>query len=122
MQFNKLCQTIFKDSTWPTPYDIEAELNVDLDPDIQALYNELCYRHALARLATTFDSEVVTNSWENYSSLFDSVIHAQVEFPLPVPWIWDIVDEYIYQFYFACRWRRTVKQDDEGKHVSTTNI
>lgn len=75
-QFNKLCSTVFKDSNWPSPYEIENELNTDIDSDIQALYNELCYRHTLARVQTTFNSEVVSNAWENYSSIFDSVIHA----------------------------------------------
>lgn len=67
---------MFKDATWPSPYEIENELNKDLDSDIQALYIELCYRHALARLQTSFDSELVTNSWENYSSIFDTLIHS----------------------------------------------
>ena len=42
---------------------------------ILSLYNELCYRHALTRLANNFDLELVTKAWENYSEIFDTVIN-----------------------------------------------
>ncbi|EAR99830.2 RNA polymerase I-associated factor PAF67 (macronuclear) [Tetrahymena thermophila SB210] len=114
VQFNKICSSVFKESAWPAPHEIELYQDKEIDIDIAYLYSELCYRHALARLQNSFDAELVCNSWENYNDIFDTVIHAQTEFPLPVPWIWDIIDEYIYQFYFACRWRYTIKPEDQG--------
>ncbi|KAL4487148.1 hypothetical protein ABPG72_017867 [Tetrahymena utriculariae] len=114
VQFNKICSTVFKESAWPAPHEIELHQDKEIDIDITYLYSELCYRHALARLQNSFDAELVCKSWENYNDIFETVIHAQTEFSLPVPWIWDIIDEYIYQFYFACRWRYTIKPDDQG--------
>lgn len=76
LQFNKICQTVFKESAWPAPHEIEQQLETELDPDIVYLYNELCYRHALARHQNSFNAVLVCDSWENYSYIFDSVIHA----------------------------------------------
>ena len=33
---------------------------------------------------------------------------------MPVPWIWDIIDEFIYQFYVCSKWRRTASANDEA--------
>lgn len=53
-----------------------------------------------------------------------------VELQLPEQWLWDIIDEFIYQFQVFCSWRSKVKSktDDEitmlgeGGPVSTYDI
>lgn len=58
------------------------------------------------------------DSWENYTDIFDTIVNSRTELPMPVPWIWDIIDEFIYQFYVCCKWRRTISKDDQGlKHI-----
>jgi translation initiation factor 3 subunit L len=110
--FNKICESVFKTSFWPTPQQIE-ESDEDLEIDIttQTLYQELCFRHIYARLQN-YNADVRTGSWENYKDLFDIILNSKDEINLPVPWIWDILDEFIYQYQTNCQWRSKVKEDD----------
>lgn len=113
-QFNKICSTTFKESAWPSPEELENKYEgEEITITTQSLYNELCYRHAFARLSQSFDFNLSIKSWDNYCEIFDIILNSTQEIPLPAPWIWDIIDEYIYQFYFSCRQRRMLKKDDE---------
>lgn len=63
-----------------------------------------------------------------FTGLTDSDGPVQLE--LPEQWLWDIVDEFIYQFQVFCTWRSKVKsktEDEitmlaEGGPVSTLSI
>jgi len=61
------------------------------------LYQELCFRHIYARLPN-IHGDVRVGSWENYKDLFEMILESQdiANNNLPVPWIWDILDEFIY--------------------------
>jgi hypothetical protein len=41
------------------------------------------------------------------------VIKNKKEIPLPTQWIFDILDEFVYQFIVCSKWRKLVKPDDE---------
>lgn len=108
--FNKISTTVFKSSPWPSPEEIEsADDTIELDITTQLLYSELCYRHIFARLSSS-QNEVRVRAWENYLELFRTVEKEDV--PLPVLWIWDIMDEFIYQFQTTCQWRSKIKPED----------
>ena len=39
-----------------------------------------------------------TQSWETYCRLFDIILHGNVTMQLPNEWLWDMIDEFLYQF------------------------
>jgi hypothetical protein len=47
---------------------------------------------------------------------------------LPVQWLWDMVDEFVYQFQFFCQYRAKVKAPEEisvlksNPDVNTSNL
>lgn len=38
------------------------------------------------------------NSWKNYQSLFSIIQQRNVNIQLPNVWLWDMIDEFLYQF------------------------
>lgn len=42
---------------------------------------------------------------DNYCELFGVILHGNVNMQLPVPWLWDMVDEFLYQFQSFCQFR-----------------
>ena len=38
-----------------------------------------------------------------------------VELQLPEQWLWDIIDEFIYQFQVFCTWRSKIKNKSEDE-------
>ena len=62
------------------------------------LYGELHYRHIYAKLQPS--GNVRSNSYFNYCHLFNIIVSAPqpINLQLPHKWMWDIIDEFIYQF------------------------
>ena len=81
-------------SSWP-PVEMVAGL-VDNDHVFCLLYKELYYRHIYAKLTPTLEQRC--ESWDNYCSLFGIILHGNVNMVLPVQWLWDMIDEFIYQY------------------------
>jgi translation initiation factor 3 subunit L len=48
---------------------------------------------------------VRAESWDNYCQLFDVVLSSNLNIQLPNSWLWDMVDEFIYQFQSAGQYR-----------------
>ncbi|GMM34818.1 hypothetical protein DASC09_021430 [Saccharomycopsis crataegensis] len=96
--FNKLTDKYYTKSAWPDPLTEVAPL-VDNDQIFLVLYSEVYYRHIYAKLGPTLEHR--TNSYNNYCNLFNLILNHEggpVTFELPAKWLWDIVDEFIYQF------------------------
>ncbi|KAK3789156.1 hypothetical protein RRG08_001549 [Elysia crispata] len=96
--FNKLTDRFFKDTAWP-----EAEVVAPIvgnDKRFLILYKELYYRHVYARLSGGPSISQRFDSYFNYCDLFNYILNADGPVPLELPdqWLWDIVDEFIYQF------------------------
>jgi len=70
------------------------------DKDFVLLYRGLWYRHYYSRLAKDVNADIRSGSWKNYCSFFDYLLVAKkpVSLCLPAQWLWDMIDEYIYQF------------------------
>jgi translation initiation factor 3 subunit L len=101
------------------------------DPIFLILYRELYYRHVYSRLQPNIDDRF--HSYENSCELFNYLLsealslnsrifshfvadsEEPVELELPEQWLWDIIDEFIYQFQVFCTWRSKArsKTDDE---------
>lgn len=105
--FNKLTDRYFKSSPWP-PADAISPL-VDGDQQFLLLYKELYYRHIYSRLLPTLEQRV--DSFANYCDIFNLLLAVDepVSLALPNQWLWDMVDEFIYQFQTFCQFRSRVK-------------
>lgn len=62
------------------------------------LYGELHYRHIYAKMQPS--RAVRCDSYFNYCHLFNFIVSAPqpISLQLPHKWMWDIIDEFIYQF------------------------
>ncbi|KAI5069046.1 hypothetical protein GOP47_0015347 [Adiantum capillus-veneris] len=105
ISFQKLSERMFKQSPWPVVEAIAPY--VDNDHVFCLLYRELWFRHVYARLTPTLTQRM--ESWDNYCSLFQIILHGNVNMQLPNQWLWDMIDEFIYQFQSYCQYRAKLK-------------
>jgi len=97
--FPKLTEQFFKTSPWP-----EVEELMTFIPEESGLffilYKELYYRHIYARVQGGPTVEQRFESYQNYCDLFNFILSTEtpVVLDLPNQWLWEIVDEFIYQF------------------------
>jgi len=105
VSFTKLSQKFFKAAAWPSA-DVVAEL-VDHDHVFLLLYKEMYFRHMYASNQASVQPNLKQRceSWENYCNLFRIVLHGNVNMQLPNEWLWDMIDEFIYQFQSWCQYR-----------------
>ncbi|KAJ3133520.1 Eukaryotic translation initiation factor 3 subunit L [Physocladia obscura] len=70
----------------------------DADRLFIALYRDLYFRHLHARLTPTLADRVA--AYDNYCDLFNILLYSDRPLPIDLPnqWIWDIIDEFIFQF------------------------
>ena len=94
--FSRLTERLYRSTPWP-PAAAIAPL-VDGDAVFLLLYKELTFRHLHACCAGTVTLRDRAASWENYRALFDIVLNANLNVRLPASWLWDVVDEFCYQF------------------------
>ncbi|XP_048444454.1 uncharacterized protein LOC125479311 [Pyrus x bretschneideri] len=77
--FQTLSDRLFKDTPWPS-VDAVADY-VDNDHVFRLLYREMWFRHLYTRLSPTLKQRI--DSWDNYCSLFQVVLHGVVNMQLP---------------------------------------
>ncbi|KAG0052632.1 hypothetical protein BGZ83_002348 [Gryganskiella cystojenkinii] len=109
--FNKLTEKFYAKESWPEPEAISALVNDD--QVFLTLYRELFYRHIYSRLTPTIEHRF--HSYENYCDLFNYILNSEgpVSLELPNQWLWDIIDEFIYQFQSFCNYRNRIKNKSE---------
>ncbi|KAJ2781551.1 hypothetical protein GGI15_003187 [Coemansia interrupta] len=107
-QFVRLSEKYYDKSTWPEPQYVAAL--VDDSGLFLTLYRELYFRHIYSRLHPSL--EVRFRSFENYCALFNFILNSDgpIDLELPSQWLWDIVDEFIYQFQSFCTHRSRVSK------------
>lgn len=105
--WNKLSERFFSNTTWPSS-DLVAPL-VDNDKVFLILYKELSFRHIYSKLQPTIEQRFA--SFYNYCDFFNHLLNAEtpVQLELPNQWLWDIIDEFIYQFQSFCQFRSKLK-------------
>eukprot|EP01098_Paradermamoeba_levis_P011213 TRINITY_DN478_c0_g1_i2.p1 TRINITY_DN478_c0_g1~~TRINITY_DN478_c0_g1_i2.p1 ORF type:complete len:575 (-),score=214.50 TRINITY_DN478_c0_g1_i2:61-1737(-) len=118
--FYKLSEIYYSNRTWPSPEEMLNLVGEDLL--FSFLYKELYYRHIYSRRAC-LTLEHRFDSWKNYCDFFDYILAADVraEIELPNQWIWDIVDEFIYQFQSFCQFRSKSKNIKDALPVLKEN-
>lgn len=113
VKFPKLTEQYFMSTRWPSA-ELVAQLVGD-DSLFLMLYNELYYRHVYAHVNTSLTVEDMAQSYANYCTLFKILIQSEkpVSLLLPNQWLWEIVDEFTYQFQKFSSFRRRQKHRSE---------
>lgn len=118
--WNRLTEKFYQKAEWPEAEIIAPLVNND---DVFLLfYKELYYRHVYSRLQPDIDDRF--HSYENYCSIFNYILNSEGPVPLdlPVQWLWDIIDEFIYQFASFTTWKgRMGKKSDEEIQLIAEN-
>lgn len=103
--FIQLSNNYYKEETWPDSGEVQAVINAAIDKPVMldvflVLYKELYYRDIYAKGNPSMDQRY--GSYFNYCSLFNILLlggdGTPVPIELPNQWLWDIIDEFIYQF------------------------
>lgn len=79
------------------------------------LYKELYYRHIYARIQGGPTLEQRFNSFFNYCDLFNYILSAEDPVPLELPdlWLWELVDEFVYQFQSFAQYRARLQKKSQ---------
>ncbi|XP_044296946.1 eukaryotic translation initiation factor 3 subunit L [Varanus komodoensis] len=119
--WTKLTERFFKNTPWPEAEAIAPQ--VGNDDVFLILYKELYYRHIYAKVSGGPSLEQRFDSYYNYCNLFNYILNADGPAPLELPnqWLWDIIDEFIYQFqsFSQYRWKTSKKSVDEIDFLRT---
>lgn len=106
--WNMLSEQYFKNTTWPSVENIESMIPNDTMKSIfLILYKEMYFRHIYASISGGPSLEQRFESYRNYVKLFNAILSAErpLDLELPIQWLWDIIDEFIYQFQSFCQYR-----------------
>ncbi|KAI5719349.1 hypothetical protein M8J76_008970 [Diaphorina citri] len=116
--FPKISDQYYEKRPWPEA-SVIAPL-VDHDKTFLILYNELYYRHIYARAQGGPSLDQRFDSFSNYCELFNFIINTTepVDLELPAIWLWELIDEFVYQFQSYTQYRARVSKktaDDNNK-------
>ncbi|XP_041987560.1 eukaryotic translation initiation factor 3 subunit L [Aricia agestis] len=108
--FPKLTEQYFTNTPWPDEKEVSPL--VDNDNIFMILYKELYFRDIYARVPGGPKPEQRFLSFYNYCDLFNYILSAATPVPLELPdqWLWELIDEFVYQFQSFAQYRsRTSK-------------
>merc|ERR1712203_317983 len=102
-------------TTMPEAEDVAPYVNDD--PIFLNLYRELYFRHIYARVQGGPTIEQRFESYYNYCKLFNYILSAEapVNLELPNQWLWEIIDEFIYQFQAFSHFRSKLQKKSESE-------
>jgi len=105
--YQNYSEKYYKNSPWPAAELIAPLINHDALTVI--LYKELYFRHLYGKCEVSLENRI--ESWKNYGDIFHFLINMPKDrnLELPTQWMWDIVDEFIYQFQVFCQYRGKLK-------------
>lgn len=120
--FPKLTEQYFKKESWPDE-NVVAQI-VDNDTIFLILYKELYYRQIYAnKQGPTLEQRF--GSFYNYCDLFNYILNsdAPVQLELPDQWLWELIDEFVYQFQSFTQYRANItnKTVEEIENLNTHN-
>ncbi|EGC38581.1 hypothetical protein DICPUDRAFT_53222 [Dictyostelium purpureum] len=132
--FFKACETYYPHCSLPTIENLLPVLGDKFEDSFTdrffvLLYKEIYYRYYYALV---FQPNITTcvESWQNYYQIFHTLLSANspndVEIDLPNAWLWDLVDEFVYQYHTFAKFKLK-KQDvdflSENPEIwDTTNV
>jgi len=110
IRFPQLTKDYFKEEKWP----VDISHLVD-EPLFITLYRELYFRHIYAALPQSLTFSDRCNSYSNYCELFNMILTSPepIDLTLTNQWLWEIIDEFVYQFQSFSQFRRSPKLNQE---------
>jgi translation initiation factor 3 subunit L len=111
--FPRLTNEHYAQVEWP---EVEvAQCLVDNNEVFGLFYRELYFRHIYSKLQPNIDDRF--SSYENYCAIFNYILNSDGPVPieLPAQWLWDIVDEFVWQFASFAQWRSRPKGKTEDE-------
>ncbi|CAF1267855.1 unnamed protein product [Adineta ricciae] len=99
---------------WPSAEALKE--HVGDDQLFLTLYKEMYFRHIYASKPGGVSLEERQESYMNYIDLFNLVLAKDhpLKIELPDQWLWDIIEEFIYQFQSFCNFRtKLAKRSDD---------
>ncbi|VDD94175.1 unnamed protein product [Enterobius vermicularis] len=117
--FPDLTERFFQQRLWPSEETVEnivgsgelflAQVIALLDNKLfMILYKELYFRHVYTRTQRGPSIAHRFESYQNYQELFCEILtpeESPVNLELPNIWLWDIIDEFVYQFQAFCLYK-----------------
>jgi len=119
--WNMLSEQYFKSTTWPSVDNIESMIpNESMKSIFLILYKEMYFRHIYASIQGGPSLEQRFESYRNYCKLFNAILSAErpLELELPIQWLWDIIDEFIYQFQSFCQYRAKLVKKGQNAPIN----
>jgi len=112
--WNKINERYYKTTAWPHWKAVEELLGPD--EVFILLYKELYFRHVYM-LQNGPSHQDRTDSFNNYCEIFNYILHPDdnqpVQLELPNQWLWDIIDEFIYQFQNYSQYRSKLQSKSQ---------
>ena len=117
--FARLTEQYYKNQCWPDTHDLYSHKLVDEveDETFLILYQELFYRHIYARVQGGPTLEQRFESYFNYCKFFNFILSAETPTKLELPnqWLWEIIDEFIYQFQAFSQFRSKLQKKTDSE-------
>lgn len=117
----KLSEEYYEKRSWPN--EEEIAMFIDKDEVFKVLYKELYFRHIHARIQGGPELEQRVASFYNYCDFFNLILSASTPVTLELPdiWLWELVDEFVYQFQNFSQYRARLndKLEDEMEALCT---
>ncbi|CAH1398849.1 unnamed protein product [Nezara viridula] len=113
--FPKMTEKHFENRPWPDESAVARF--VESDPVFLILYKELYYRHLYARMQSSLTLDQRFNSFFNYCDLLNYILseNKPVDLELPDQWLWELVDEFVYQFQCFSQYRGRLQKKDPNE-------
>jgi translation initiation factor 3 subunit L len=106
--FPEITERFFAEKMWPDERVVERVVGSDNRLFI-ILYKELYFRDLYTRMSRGPSLGHRYDSYMNYQELFSEILNQQTNKPvnlqLPNVWLWDIIDEFVYQFQAFCLYK-----------------
>lgn len=105
--FPDLTERFFQQRLWPSDETVENIVGSD-SKLFMILYKELYFRHVYTRMQRGPSIAHRYESYQNYQELFCEILTPEdkpVNLELPNIWLWDIIDEFVYQFQAFCLYK-----------------
>ena len=113
-KFRELTEKYFASSSWPEASVVAADCNGD--EGFLLLYREMTLRaRSMVSGSFKFQASDFVDSWSNYQQLFEFVrgVDAQ-DLVLTPQWVYDIIQEYVYQFQGFCQLRTQSRNERDA--------
>uniref|UniRef100_A0A158R4Y8 Eukaryotic translation initiation factor 3 subunit L n=1 Tax=Syphacia muris TaxID=451379 RepID=A0A158R4Y8_9BILA len=105
--FPDLTERFFQQRLWPSEETVENIVGSD-SKLFMILYKELYFRHVYTRMQRGPSIAHRYESYLNYQELFSEILNSErepIDLELPNIWLWDIIDEFVYQFQAFCLYK-----------------